>query len=191
MRSLDHVTPLNRWANDYISPGAQGSVGDTLMGVRLRQSAPDMPTRWDKKFSGHNEIFLGSNVSDGQSTSYVSGGGPARVYDSNWQSGRSFRTNYGWQVEDITIPDKNVEPFMSSLGDYTWRNKVATVYEALRTGDNFLPLPGPFRPADNVVPRAPSVRVTDIIGGDPIFEDSIFRATSSTRGPQSGRLDYK
>jgi hypothetical protein len=173
MRSIDHERRFNN--TSIISPGAVGPVGDVLLGVRLAQSAPDMPTRWDKDFSGANEIFLGSNVSDGQHRSYDSGGGPARVYDSNWGSGRSFKTNVGWRVEDIVIPDKNVQPFMGGLGNYTWRNKVATVYEALRTGENFLPLPGPFRPADGVVPRAPSVRVTDIIGGDPIFEDSYSR----------------
>lgn len=171
MRDIDHVRPLNRWSNDYISPGVQGSVGDTLLGVRLRQSAPDMPMRWAKNFSGANEVFLGSNISDGQSVGYDSGGGPARLYDSSWGSGRQFRTSVGWRVEDITAPDKNVEPFMSSLGDYTWRNKVATVYEALRTGENFLPVPGPFRPGDGEIPRAPSVRVTDVIGGDPVFGD--------------------
>lgn len=174
MNSIDHIKPLNRWSHDYISPGVQGPVGDVLLGVRLKQSAPDLPTRWDPAFSGKKIVALGSNISDGQSVGYCSGGGPARVFDSNWQSGRSFKTNIGWRVEDIALPDKNVEPFVRPLGDYSWRDRVATVYEALRTGDNFLPVPGPFAPARGEVPRAPSVRVTDIIGGEAILEDGII-----------------
>ena len=112
MNSIDHIKPLNRWSHDYISPGVQGSVGDVLLGVRLKQSAPDLPTRWDPKFSGKKIVALGSNISDGQSVGYCSGGGPARVFDSNWQSGRSFKTNIGWRVEDIALPDKNVESFV-------------------------------------------------------------------------------
>lgn len=68
----------------------------------------------------------------------------ADLKDSRWVGNRSFKTNIGWRVEDITQPDTFVEPFVSSLGDYSWRNRIATTYEAKRTGENFLPLPGEY-----------------------------------------------
>lgn len=43
-----------------------------------------MPLRFDTSFSGKNEVFLGSNVTDGNHINYDSGGGPARLVDSNW-----------------------------------------------------------------------------------------------------------
>jgi hypothetical protein len=132
--SIDAKRPMNRWDHDRIQPGAVGSVGDVHCQPRLKHSSPDMPIRWQKEFAGQNEVFLGSNVSDGQHVGYDSGGGPSRVMDSNWQSGRSFKTRLGWVMEDVTTPCAAVEPYVSSLGDYTWRNRVATVYEALRTG---------------------------------------------------------
>lgn len=82
--SIDEYRPLNRWDNSSIQPGNVGSVGSTLLGVRLRHSAPDTPLRYDNFFSHANMIANGSNVSDGQSVGYAGGGGPARVVDSNW-----------------------------------------------------------------------------------------------------------
>ena len=94
----------------------------------------------------------------------------ARVYDSNWQSGRNFKTRRGWRVEDIRAPDNLVEPFVSSLGDYTWRDKIATVYEARRTGNQFLPLPGPYQLSPGEIARGGStVRVTDTLGDSPLL----------------------
>jgi hypothetical protein len=81
-------------------------------------------------------------------------------------------------VQDLTQPDTLVEPFVSSLGDYTWRNKVATTYEARRTGENFLPLPGEYRLAPGEISRGgQQVRVTDIVPGDyPLVQEPINNA---------------
>lgn len=163
--SIDGYRPLNRI--QVISPGAVGSVGDVVVTPRLKQSAPELSERYDAAFAGQNSVFLGSNVQDGQHVGYDSGGGPARLIDSNWSGNRSFKTRRGWYMQDIRAPDKLVEPFVSQLGDYSWRNKVATTYEALRTGENFLPLPGPYRLGPGEVPRGGMVpRVTDVNYGD-------------------------
>lgn len=169
--SLDARRPMNRWNYDRIQPGPVGPVGDVNCQVRLKHSSPDMPIRWEQVFAGKNQPFLGSNVQDGQYASYDSGGAMARVNDSNWQSGRSFKTRLGWVVEDITAPDNLVEPFVSSLGDYTWRDKIATVYEARRTGTQFLPIPGQYQLSPGEYARGGnSVRVTDTVGGDILGE---------------------
>lgn len=159
--SIDAIRPMNRWNHDWIQPGIVGSVGDVNCQVRLKHSSPDMPIRWSKDFSGSNTL-LGSVVQDGDENSFGGGGSGPRVKDSNWQSGRSFKTRRGWRVEDIRAPDNLVEPFVSSLGDYTWRDKIATVYEARRTGKQFLPLPGEYQLSPGEIPRGGSaVRVTD------------------------------
>ena len=49
--SIDNVRHhLNTWNNKYIAPGPVSSVGDVLLGVRLKHSAPNLPLRWDPKF---------------------------------------------------------------------------------------------------------------------------------------------
>jgi hypothetical protein len=153
--------------NLFIQPGVVGSVGDVLGQVRYKHSAPDLPLRFDPHFAGKNEIFLGANVSDGQKVGYCSGGGPARLLDSNWESARSFRKCEGWLIQDLRAPDDRVEPFVGSTFDYSWRNKIATVYEAKRTGENFLPLPGGYQLEPGEQARGGSgPRVTDITPGE-------------------------
>lgn len=81
----------------------------------------------------------------------------ADLEDSRWAGNRNFKTNVGWRVEDITQPDTFVEPFVASLGDYSWRNRIATTYEARRTGENFLPLPGEYTLHPGEISRGGSV----------------------------------
>jgi hypothetical protein len=131
--------------SQVIAPGKVGSVGDTLASVRLRQSAPDMALRYDAVFSGSAEPYYGSNVQDGFSYSFTSGGGPARTLDSRLER-KSFKTNHGWVYQDMRAPDKTLEPIMGSTGRYDWYNRVANTYHAKITGDAFLPLPGPYGP---------------------------------------------
>lgn len=137
-----------------ISPGVVGSVGDVLGSVRLRQSAPDMMLRYDQVFSGRNESRLGSNVQDGYSYSYASGGGPSRTLDSNW-SNKKFKTSHGWIYQDLRVPDKTLTEVMGSTGRYDWYNRVANTYQAKITGNMFLPLPGGYQPSG--VPRGSQV----------------------------------
>jgi hypothetical protein len=184
-----------------ISPGLVGPVGDVLGSVRLRQSAPDMKLRYEKAFSGKNESKLGSNVQDGFSYSYTSGGGPAATVDSNWVN-KKFKTNHGWIYQDLRAPDKTLQPVMGSTGRYDWLNRVANVYEAKRTGDMFLPLPGEYQPTGvprgGQVPRIIAVDVPtipDLQGPDVESEKPKEIATPSQMAiictAPSGRQTYK
>ncbi len=139
------VDPVYYKRTQIISPGVVGSVGDVISGVRLKQSAPDMAMRYESAYSGRNASITGNNVQDGFSYSYSSGGGPARTVERGL-SNRGFRTATGWVYQDLRAPDTTLEPLMGSTGRYGWYNKIATIYEAKRTGDLFLPLPGPFAP---------------------------------------------
>jgi hypothetical protein len=140
------IVPKPKHAQNHqiASPGVVGSVGDVNLTPRLKHSAPEMPIRWDPYFAGYNEIFLGSNVQNGDSESYCSGGKYARTIDSNWGGRRSFNTSRGWVYQDMRAPDKEHEPMTGSTPQYSWNNRIATTYEAKVTGDRFLPLPGTY-----------------------------------------------
>lgn len=154
------MRPMNRWNYERICPGVTGSVGDVNMQVRLKQSAPDMPMRYSPYFSHGNEVFLGSNVQNGDSRSYCSGGAGATVIDSNWGGRRGFKTRHGWICQDLRAPDTLHEPRTGSTPQYSWNNKIATTYKAMRSGNMFLP--APYMLPRGAVPRGGQVpRIID------------------------------
>lgn len=133
-------------------PGIVGSVGDALITPQLATSDIDMPPRFEKGF--YNRPDNGSIISM-----------QPYVYDSSWNMGRGERTAYGLVQQDLRAPDRLHEPILASVPQYMWRNQVATVYEAKRTGDKFLPLPGPYQVSKGEMVRGGQVvRTTDIEG---------------------------
>jgi hypothetical protein len=154
--------PLHTFDNDSIRPGPVGSVGDVIGAIKLKHSMPDLPIR---NITLSNTV--GANVEDGDHESYTSHGLQARVMDSNWQSGRAFKTSHGWVIEDLRAEDRLHEPFMGSGPQYSWRNTIATTYAARRTGDLFLPLPGGYNPSPGEIERGQVVpEITNIEGGE-------------------------
>lgn len=163
--SIDAIRPLNRWDDSSIRPGAVGSIGDVNCQPRLKHSAPELPLRFEPEFAHGNEVKLGSNVSDGQHLGYDSKGGPARLIDSNWGGRRHFKTRHGYIMQDLRQPDTRYEPYVGATPQYSWRNKLATTYDARRTGEMFLPLPGGYAPNPGETPRGGLMpRITDVIG---------------------------
>lgn len=162
--------------SEVIAPGKVGSVGDVIPSVRFRQSAPDMAMRYDKNFSGASEQLHGSNVQDGFSYSFTSGGGPSRTIDSRLER-KSFKTNHGWMYQDLRAPDKTLEPIMGSTGRYSWYNKLGTVYQAKVTGNSFLPLPGNYGTTSitrgNQIPRILAVDRPTVPSLDPKIEEKV------------------
>jgi hypothetical protein len=185
-------------------PGIVGSVGDALVSVRLKQSAPDMKMRYDKAFSGKNEMKSGSNVQDGDTKSYSSKGESARVYDSNWQN-KKFKTSHGWIYQDLRAPDKTLTEVMGSTGRYDWYNRVANTYQAKITGDMFLPLPNGYQPSG--IPRGgqvPRIVATDEPMLPNLNDDSFYdqrkKPKENANGvisaivctdPRTGKMTYK
>lgn len=162
MPILSHKRPLNRWDHSSIQPGAVGSVGDVNTQVRFAQSAPDMPMRYDPTFSGSNEPWAGSNVTDGMQLGYDGGGGAARVEDSNWGMRRDFYHQYGYLYQDLRPSDRSDEPILEQLPQYGWKNQVATIYNAFTTGDKFLPLPGGYELGGSTSRGGAYPRIVDI-----------------------------
>jgi hypothetical protein len=156
--SITGLRPINRVPP--ILPGAVGSVGDVLMSSRLKSSLPG-DVRMESYHSGDLENDYGSNVSDGTRLSYKSGGGPARTYDSNWKPGRGFKVARGWYFQDIRAPDTLHEPELGPMPQYSWRNRISSVKNQLKTGNLFrgVGINAPTGP-----PRGGQVpRVTDIV----------------------------
>ena len=164
MIPLDAVKPINRWANDYIQPGNVGSVGDVNVAPRLRNSTPSMPIRHDPAFSFDQR--LGMNVQNGTSFNFWGGQFPQK-FDSGWDSRPGFRTSHGWIHQDIRAPDKIHEPKVGELPQYSWDNRIATTYNAMRTGNMFLPLPGTYKLDISQTPRGGQIpRIVDNEKGD-------------------------
>lgn len=161
----------DNWFNNYISPGSVGSVGDCLAQVRVKRSYPDAPFGWDTTFSDYRESRCGSGVQDGQSSSPISGGMGAITFDTSWVGRQSHKTNLGWIHQDVSTPDKLVTPVDLPSPSYSWRNRVANVYNAKITGRNFLPLPGGFAPDPDSIPRSGLEPViTSIVGTEDTSE---------------------
>ena len=173
--------PLNRWDHDRISPGAVGSVGDVNLQSRLKRSYPDLAPYYSKFSSHKRESKFGSNVTDGSKIGYNSGGGPARVRDSNWGGRRDFKTNHGWVYQDLRAPDRNITPYLGATPGYSWQNRLATTYRALHTGDLFLPLPGEYSLSPGEIPRGGSTPGS-YLEGDVVSSNaaSAYKALNST-----------
>lgn len=165
--SITAPRPLHAFDYDSIRPGPVGSVGDVIGSIKLKHSCPDLRIR-SQKLSN----TVGSNVQDGDKPSYTSDGYQARVMDSNWQSGRGFKTAHGWVIDDVRAEDRLHEPYLGSTPQYSWKNKIATIYNARRTGDLFLPLPGGYVPSPGEIMRGQVVpEITDIEPGELLASD--------------------
>lgn len=170
---LTRVRRSQRWSDFTMNPGVVGSVGDVVVTPFLKTSNPDLPRRVDQTFAGGRAVPLGSNVQDGDDPSYSTQGLGARTYDSSWGGNRSFRFQTGWLLQDVRTPDKMVEPFVSQMGDYSWRNKVAKVADAFKTGSYFANLPGEF--SSGGVPRGGQMpRTTDFAADMNLYSDNSF-----------------
>lgn len=172
--------PLHAFDNDSIRPGPVGTVGDVLGSIKLKHSTPQLPIRTEKF-----KKTIGSNVQDGDQKSFTSKGLGARVVDSNWGGRRSFKTSHGWVLQDIRSQDRLHEPHLGSAPQYSWRNKIATTYEARRTGNLFLPLPGGYLPSPGEIERGQIVPVvTNVEGGE--MTPSIFQQNQFPQSYQVG-----
>ena len=154
MLSLSAVKPLNRWAYDRMQPGAVGSVGDVNIEQRLKSSLPG-EFRWEKMTHGKNAPGFGANVTDGMSTSYSTGAGPARTKDGFIGGNRDTRTARGWRIENLKPEDRAEEPTMAEMPQLSWRMNVASVKNQQRTG-NLFKTPSGINPATGI-PRGGQV----------------------------------
>jgi hypothetical protein len=163
MESITAKRPMNRWDHDSIRPGVVGSVGDVLLADRLKSSLPG-DYRFEARTAGRNESRLGSNVQNGECLSYV-GSGPPRTFDSNWQSGRTFRHSRGWKFQDIKATDRAEQPIMGALPHFMWNQITANVENSKYTGRLFSSPSGVNGPAGGVPRGGAYPQITDVVEG--------------------------
>jgi len=168
------------------SPGPVGSVGDVLASTRLKHSNPDMPLRYSGWNSGVNEIFLGSNVSDGQHVGYVSQGFGAEVLESKFGHTQGTRTATGYRVQDLNSKTNMLEPDLGSLGDYDWRNRQATVYESNRPSSLFTPLPYGYQLRSGQLERAGGARLVSENNNELHVSETQTRSDEAAAARQRG-----
>lgn len=152
-----YTAPVNVWNKDAIRPGPVGSVGDVLLGVRLKQSAPELAGRWDASYSGKNEVYSGSNIADGYHAGFTSGGGVAKTLTKRMPYRQGFKTPVGWIKEDVRPVDRTRTALMGSLGQYSWDAQVGRIERASSTGEFFKPLPGGYAAGEGQVPRGSQI----------------------------------
>lgn len=132
---------INRWDKESIRPGPVGSVGDVNLQVKLKKSSNDQPDRYQKAFSGSNEVWSGSNISDGQEKGFTSGGRGAVTILAPLPARDSFKTSVGWVIENVVPVDRSRVVQTVPLGRYDWEATQAQLYKVRPIGEQFLPLP--------------------------------------------------
>jgi len=145
-------------------PANVGPVGATVVRTRIRQSSPDMAWTYDPYWTPERTEKLGSNVQNGDTASHDSHGGPAKLHYANWPGNNSFVHQYGITYHNVQHPDLFVEPRLSSLGDFSWRRKVASVKLAKMSGRFWAPKPNGYKP--NGPTRGGSYPQAEGLGGD-------------------------
>lgn len=166
-------------------PGPVGPVGDVLAQIKLKTSMPDIARR--NLLNVQEQKETGSFVQDGLGSNYIFGGAPAII--SKKIHSLSRKTKYGWTHQDLRAPDKRYEPTMSQSFS-SFDNLQFKIYDAKRTGDMFLPIPGEYALPPGAVPRGGATpRITDLAAGDftpggfgGVFTDPKFGPSSDAPG---------
>ena len=189
MIPIPSMKPKNqRWEYSSIRPGPVGTVGDALVQVRYAQSTASMPLRWSKDFSKSRLPRIGANVTDGYHKNFDTGGGPAKVIDSNWGGRRDFSTSHGFIYQDLRPTDRAGSVMVNAIPQYQWKSSIARVYNVKHGGDKFLPLPGEYGLKDGDIPRGgafPYVR--EIAGGDEMPNEVEFGNGKAQQQPPAMR----
>lgn len=154
--------PVNRWNDNYISPGPVGSVGDALTSIQLKTSAPSMPRRWSQTYSPLNDQKRGSNVQDGQWNSFSDGGSGAVLKKQKF----TRKADVGQVMRDIVPAARSTEPVLAVQKTIGYKAHVAEIVS--RSGDLFPILPGGYSPESGVLLRGGQTPMTTIIGGSDV-----------------------
>lgn len=167
MEPIVELKQYQRWSDFVMQPGSVGSVGDVLPTSFLKTSCTDLPRRLDSTFAGAFALPLGSVVQNGTEPDFLTGGLGARTVDTNWDvPRRRVPIANGWRYQDLSPADMLVEPLVSSLGDFSWRNKLAKVQDRV-TG--FEQVPGEY--SSDGIPRGGMVpRIVDFSEGDMVSQ---------------------
>lgn len=162
---------------DTISPGVVGSVGDALANIRLKESCPELPIRFEQNVK--TEKLMGTMVQNGSVKNYYGSLGPTTIYKGPFIKKRSWKTQNNYQWQDLKAAEKRYEPTLAFRFN-NYDNQRASVFAQSRTGAQFSRLPGGYGPRPGDVPRGSALpRITDLAIGDTLSGPSVVTGRSS------------
>jgi hypothetical protein len=152
-----------------------------------------MPWAYDPYWTVARTNYLGSNLQDGDTSSYTSGGGPAHMRLLKFNGNRGFQHQYGYTFSDVgQAPDKRTLPWIQSQGDYSWRSKLGALEPTKGMGRFFNVMPNGYQQTG--IPRGGAVpRVTDTLGGDGNGDitDPVESVTQGALTGEKGKAVYE
>lgn len=200
---MENVKPKNI-TRCYAAP--VGPVGDVIVKTRVRQSMPSLPWAYDPYWQGKRANKLGSNVQDGGQASFLRKTFGPNVLDSNWNSNRTKKHQYGETYHSVQTPDKLVDPVLRPLGAINYRSKLGRSTNIKRQGRLFSVLPQGFQPSSTDVLRGGSYPIVTAISGgtdapgtlggaitqqDPVFMEADEGPLVSPAGTPGGMGDLR
>jgi hypothetical protein len=177
---------VNKWNNNYISPGIVGPIGDVNQNVRLKQSTSELPMRW--LFTDPQLIKrAGQNVQDGTVSS--NGGLGAETVIEDVYSDMFETRQVGTVYQDLRKNDLTVDSRIMARPQDSWKSQASQVLNARVTGQAFLPSPGGF--VGGGVPRGTGLTHQSIMGQDvKIFNNTLDSVVEQKPGNVINE-DYK
>ena len=162
-------------------------VGATRVRPRVRQSNPDKPPVYMPYWAGNKGNVLGSNLQDGDDTSYGSGGGQPKLSYGRFTGNRSFKHQYGYRFHSIhpEMAETPTTASPNSIGPYSWRLKQATARQVYTKGNKFFSvIPGPYKLPPGEHPRGgltPSTLTLQANPGTGVIDVSTGRPGDSVK----------
>lgn len=142
---------VDNWNNGYISAGAVAGVGDVLQNVRLKQSAPGLPMRFE--YTDAQLVQRGQNVQDGQKPNWTTGGlGPVTIVNDVYNTSVKSK-QVGVVFQELAPSNLASSTRVAARPQDSWKSQTAQTFLAKTTGGDFLPLPGGYPNAG--IPRGP------------------------------------
>jgi hypothetical protein len=135
------------------TPGTHASIGATATQVRLKQTTPDLRSRFQKDSTGAGALRFGSDSTGGTKRSLMNGSYKYKtktilVKDAHLR-------NRGVRVRDLRpTQDRHEEPVLAMVPRYSWKlkeNQVTSNYGVL-----FQDMPGGYAPQPGDVLRGTS-----------------------------------
>ena len=157
MESILLLTPrkVNRWMDDYISPGPVAVVGDVLVNEKLKKSCPELPNRYT--YTNQSLKRRGAGVQDGTWYNYHNNGLAARANRQSYYDQSFHNQEIGWSRQDLRLQDLKADTRMIAAPQFGFKTLQAGVINAKVTGEQFLPLANGYSPSGISRGNQPSV----------------------------------
>lgn len=168
MDTVLHKIPQN---GKFIpTPGNKSVIGATATQFRLKQSAPNLPRRFEASTVGKRAAKLGSDSANGEDRDAFSGARPCEIRTYTVKDSRL--RNRGFKITDIKPSQDRLEmERLNEVPRYAWKLKVNEATS--NYGVLFENLPGGYGPAPGSLLRGNNYPSSTVILGNSAPEDSL------------------